>query len=94
MVYQLLHPRIDGRVKLKFGQVSKITGNAVVMDDGTEMEGSCSICGNQPTSPTWIHGGKLHQSRHYTSIRALQLKARMEGRETPVYELQPSHHTR
>ena len=90
---------IDGRVKLKSGQVSKITGNAVVMADGTELEadlivyatgygsmngwladlvspeiadqvgkcwgygsdtpkdpgpweGSCAICGNQPTSPT------------------------------------------
>jgi putative flavoprotein involved in K+ transport len=29
---------IDGRVKLKSGQVSKITCNAVVMDDGTELE--------------------------------------------------------
>lgn len=42
----------------------------------------------------WIHGGNLHQSRHYSSHLALQLKARMEGLETPVYELQPSHHTR
>ena len=29
---------IDGGVKLKSGQVSKITGNAVVMADGTELE--------------------------------------------------------
>ncbi|MDQ0863782.1 cation diffusion facilitator CzcD-associated flavoprotein CzcO [Arthrobacter globiformis] len=29
---------IDGPVKLKSGQVAKITGNAVVMDDGTELE--------------------------------------------------------
>ncbi|MFP5313006.1 MAG: NAD(P)-binding domain-containing protein, partial [Actinomycetes bacterium] len=29
---------IDGRVKLKAGQVAKITGNAVVMADGTELE--------------------------------------------------------
>lgn len=133
---------IDGRVKLKSGQVSKITGNAVVMADGTELEadlivyatgygsmngwladlvspeiadkvGKCWGYGsNTPKDPgpwegelrnmwkptnvpnLWIHGGNLHQSRHYSSYLALQLKARMEGLETPVYELQPSHHTR
>ncbi|MFM9273818.1 NAD(P)/FAD-dependent oxidoreductase [Pseudarthrobacter sp. NKDBFgelt] len=133
---------IDGRVKLKSGQVSKITGNAVVMADGTELEadlivyatgygsmngwladlvspevadqvGKCWGYGSDtPKDPgpwegelrnmwkptnvpnLWIHGGNLHQSRHYSSYLALQLKARMEGLETPVYELQPSHHTR
>lgn len=133
---------IDGRVKLKSGQVAKITGNAVVMDDGTELEadlivyatgygsmngwladlvspeiadrvGKCWGYGSDtPKDPgpwegelrnmwkptnvpnLWIHGGNLHQSRNYSSYLALQLKARMEGLETPVYELQPSHHTR
>ena len=42
----------------------------------------------------WIHGGNLHQSRHYSQFLALQLKARMEGLATPVYELAPSHHRR
>jgi putative flavoprotein involved in K+ transport len=42
----------------------------------------------------WIHGGNLHQSRHYSQFLALQLKARMEGLETPVYRLAPTHHTR
>jgi len=41
----------------------------------------------------WIHGGNLHQSRHYSAYLALQLKARMEGLATPVYELQPSYYT-
>ncbi|MGO1888367.1 MAG: flavin-containing monooxygenase, partial [Halomonas sp.] len=41
----------------------------------------------------WFHGGNLHQSRHYSHYLALQLKARMEGLETPVYGLQPVHHT-
>lgn len=41
----------------------------------------------------WIHGGNLHQSRHYSKYLALQLKARMEGVPTPVYELQEAHHT-
>ncbi len=40
----------------------------------------------------WMHGGNLHQSRHYSQFLALQLKARQEGLPTPVYGLQPSHH--
>ena len=41
----------------------------------------------------WMHGGNLHQSRHYSQFLALQLKARMEGIDTPVYGLQEVHHT-
>ncbi|WP_051297598.1 flavin-containing monooxygenase [Brevibacterium album] len=41
----------------------------------------------------WIHGGNLHQSRHYSRYLALQLKARMEGIDTPVHGLQEVHHT-
>ncbi|QFG68499.1 flavin-containing monooxygenase [Ornithinimicrobium pratense] len=40
----------------------------------------------------WFHGGNLHQSRHYSLYLALQLKARFEGIETPVYRLQEVHH--
>ncbi len=40
----------------------------------------------------WLHGGNLHQSRHYSLYLALQLKARMEGIPTPVYGLQEVHH--
>ncbi|MFM2406849.1 MAG: hypothetical protein RL223_4729 [Pseudomonadota bacterium] len=42
----------------------------------------------------WIHGGNLHQSRHYSQFLALQLKARHAGLDTPVYQLAPSHHRR
>jgi putative flavoprotein involved in K+ transport len=42
----------------------------------------------------WFHGGNLHQSRHYSLFLALQLKARSEGIETPVYGLQEVHHLR
>ena len=42
----------------------------------------------------WFHGGNLHQSRHYSQFLALQLKARLEGLPTPVYELAASHHKR
>ena len=41
----------------------------------------------------WFHGGNLHQSRHYSLYLALQLKARLEGIDTPVYGLQEVHHT-
>ncbi|MBE7188105.1 NAD(P)/FAD-dependent oxidoreductase [Jatrophihabitans endophyticus] len=41
----------------------------------------------------WMHGGNLHQSRHYSLYLALQLKARAEGIPTPVYGLQEVHHT-
>ena len=40
----------------------------------------------------WLHGGNLHQSRHYSLYLALQLKARKEGLPTPVYGLQKTHH--
>jgi putative flavoprotein involved in K+ transport len=42
----------------------------------------------------WFHGGNLHQSRHYSRYLALQLKARVEGLDTPVYGLQEVHHAR
>jgi putative flavoprotein involved in K+ transport len=41
----------------------------------------------------WFHGGNLHQSRHYSLYLALQLKARYEGLDTPVYRLAEVHHT-
>jgi len=40
----------------------------------------------------WMHGGNLHQSRHYSQFLSLQIKARMEGISTPVYGLQEVHH--
>ncbi|GAB96081.1 putative flavoprotein involved in K+ transport [Kineosphaera limosa] len=40
----------------------------------------------------WFMGGNLHQARHYSRYLSLQLKARLEGLDTPVYELAPSHH--
>ena len=40
----------------------------------------------------WFHGGNLHQSRHYSQFLSLQLKARMEGLNTPVYGMGKVHH--
>jgi len=42
----------------------------------------------------WIHGGNLHQSRHYSQFLSLQLKARYEGLDTPVYGQAKVHHLR
>ena len=42
----------------------------------------------------WFHGGNLHQSRHYSLYLALQLKARAEGLDTPVFGLQTVYHLR
>ncbi len=42
----------------------------------------------------WIHGGNLHQSRHYSQFLSLQLKARYEGLSTPVYGQTDVHHVR
>lgn len=40
----------------------------------------------------WFHGGNLHQSRHYSQFLSLQIKARLEGIDTPVYKLADVHH--
>jgi putative flavoprotein involved in K+ transport len=42
----------------------------------------------------WFHGGNLHQSRHYSLFLALQLNARAESIDTPVFGLQEVHHLR
>jgi hypothetical protein len=34
----------------------------------------------------WIHGGNLHQSRHYSQFLSLQLKARYEHHKLPRLE--------
>jgi len=40
----------------------------------------------------WFHAGNLHQSRYYSLYLALQLKARLEGRDTPVYNKAEAHY--
>jgi putative flavoprotein involved in K+ transport len=132
----------DGQVKLAHGQVSRLTEDAVVLADGTELPadlvvyatgygsmngwiadiadvetadklGKCWGLGSDtPKDPgpwegeqrnmwkptqqenLWMHGGNLHQSRHYSLYLALQLKARYEGIPTPVYGLQQVRHIR
>jgi putative flavoprotein involved in K+ transport len=132
---------IDGKIKLKNGQVSKISEEGVIFEDGSVLNsdvivyatGYGSMNGwvadlidletadkvgkvwglgsDTPKDPgpwegeqrnmwkptqqeaLWFHGGNLHQSRHYSQFLSLQIKARMEGIDTPVYGLQESYHT-
>jgi putative flavoprotein involved in K+ transport len=130
----------NGDIKLKNGKVARLTENAVVMEDGTELPADVVVYATgygsmngwaadlisqevadkvgkvwglgsdtkkdpgpwegeqrnmwKPTQQEglWFHGGNLHQSRHYSLYLALQLKARAEGIDTPVYGLQEVHH--
>jgi putative flavoprotein involved in K+ transport len=130
----------DGDVKLQVGAVARLTEDAVVMDDGTELPADLVVYATgygsmngwaadiisqevadkvgkvwglgsgtakdpgpwegeernmwKPTQQEalWFHGGNLHQSRFYSLYLALQLKARAEGLQTPVYGLQEVHH--
>ncbi len=132
----------SGDIKLASGQVERLTEDAVVLEDGTELPADLVVyatgygsmngwaadlisqevadtvgkvwgLGSDTTKdpgpwegeqrnmwkPTqvealWFHGGNLHQSRHYSTFLALQLKARQVGLETPVYGLQEVHHLR
>ncbi|WP_135507597.1 NAD(P)/FAD-dependent oxidoreductase [Roseovarius aestuariivivens] len=131
---------IDGKVRLKRGQVTELDETGVILEDGTHLNADLIVyatgynsmngwvadligqdtadklgkvwgLGSDTTKdpgpwegeqrnmwkPTqvpalWMHGGNLHQSRHYSQFLALQLKARMEGIDTPVYGLQKVHH--
>jgi len=131
---------IDGKIKLKRGQVKELNETGLILDDGTHLDadlvvyatgynsmngwvadlmgqetadklGKCWGLGSATTKdpgpwegeernmwkPTqvanlWMHGGNLHQSRHYSQFLSLQIKARMEGIPTPVYGLQDVHH--
>lgn len=132
---------IDGKIKLKRGQVTSLDKTGVTLDDGTHLDadlvvyatgynsmngwvadlmgqdkadqlGKCWGLGSDtPKDPgpwegeqrnmwkptqvpnLWMHGGNLHQSRHYSQFLALQLKARMEGLDTPVYGTPEVSHT-
>ncbi|MBS0124107.1 NAD(P)/FAD-dependent oxidoreductase [Thetidibacter halocola] len=131
---------IDGKIKLKRGQVVSVDETGVNLDTGEHLDADLIVyatgynsmngwvadlmgqetadrlgkvwgLGSDTTKdpgpwegeqrnmwkPTqveglWMHGGNLHQSRHYSQFLALQLKARMEGIPTPVYGLQEVHH--
>ncbi len=85
----IISPEVADRVGKVWG-----LGSDTPKDPGP-WEGELRNMWKPPQVPhLWFHGGNLHQSRHYSQFLALQLKARMEGLDTPVYRLAPVHHKR
>ena len=85
----LVSPEVADRVGKVWG-----LGSATTKDPGP-WEGELRNMW-KPTNQKqlWIHGGNLHQSRHYSQFLSLQLKARYEGLDTPVYGQAAVHHLR
>jgi len=85
----IVSPEVADRVGKVWG-----LGSATTKDPGP-WEGELRNMWKPTNQPQlWIHGGNLHQSRHYSQFLALQLKARYEGLETPVYQQAAVHHLR
>lgn len=83
----LVSPEVADRVGKVWG-----LGSGTTKDPGP-WEGELRNMWKPTQQPQlWIHGGNLHQSRHYSQFLSLQLKARYEGLPTPVYGLAPVHH--
>ena len=76
----LVSPEVANRVGKVWG-----LGSSTTKDPGP-WEGELRNMWKPTHQPQlWIHGGNLHQSRHYSQFLSLQLKARYEGLATPVY---------
>jgi putative flavoprotein involved in K+ transport len=85
----LISPEVADRVGKVWG-----VGSATARDPGP-WEGELRNMWKPTQQPgLWIHGGNLSQSRSYSQYLALQLKARLEGLDTPVWGLQQVHHLR
>ncbi|MEI7445718.1 MAG: NAD(P)/FAD-dependent oxidoreductase [Burkholderiales bacterium] len=85
----LVSPEVADRVGKVWG-----LGSSTTKDPGP-WEGELRNMWKPTNQPQlWIHGGNLHQSRHYSQFLSLQLKARYEGLDTPVYGQAPVHHLR
>ncbi|MBU3737741.1 MAG: NAD(P)/FAD-dependent oxidoreductase [Rhodoferax sp.] len=85
----LVSPEVADRVGKVWG-----LGSSTTKDPGP-WEGELRNMWKPTNQPQlWIHGGNLHQSRHYSQFLSLQLKARFEGLATPVYGQAAVHHLR
>ena len=60
-------------------------GSGVVGDPGPWQGETRNLWKPTSQEALWLHGGNLHLSRFFSKFVALQLKARMEGLQTPVY---------
>jgi putative flavoprotein involved in K+ transport len=84
---RLVSPAMAQRVGLCWGM-----GSGTTLDPGP-WEGELRNLW-KPTAQRglWFHGGNLQQSRFYSLLLGLQLKARQEGLATPVWGQPPVHH--
>jgi putative flavoprotein involved in K+ transport len=87
-VADLISPEVADRVGKVWG-----LGSGTTKDPGPWEGEERNMWKPTQQEGLWFHGGNLHQSRHYSTYLALQLKARAEGIDTPVYGLQDVHHT-
>jgi putative flavoprotein involved in K+ transport len=85
----LISPEIADQVGKCWG-----LGSATTKDPGPWEGELRNMWKPTPVKNLWIHGGNLHQSRHYSQFLSLQLKARQAGLDTTVYKPAPSHHVR
>jgi putative flavoprotein involved in K+ transport len=86
---QLISPAVADRAGKVWGLGSGTKG------DPGPWEGELRNMWKPTAQPgLWFHGGNLAQSRFYSRILALQLKARFEGIGTPVWGQAPVHHRR
>lgn len=86
-VADLISPEVADRVGKVWG-----LGSETTKDPGPWEGEQRNMWKPTQVENLWMHGGNLHQSRHYSLYLALQLKARFEGIDTPVYGLQEVHH--
>lgn len=85
----LISPEVADRVGKVWG-----LGSGTTKDPGPWEGELRNMWKHTQQKQLWIHCGNLHQSRHYSQFLSLQLKARYEGLDTPVYKPAPVHHLR
>ena len=84
---ELISPQVAARVGKCWG-----LGSDTKYDPGP-WEGELRNMWKPTQQPgLWFMGGNLMQARHYSLYLALQLKARFEGLDAPVYYVEPVHH--
>ena len=81
---QLISPEVAERVGMCWG-----LGSNTRYDPGPWVGELRNMWKPTQQPGLWFMGGNLMQARHYSLYLALQLKAQMEGLQTPVYYIDP-----
>lgn len=79
-IARLISPEVAEKVGKFWGYGSGVPG-----DPGPWLGELRNMWKPTPQKALWFHGGNLALSRQFSKYLALQLKARFEGMETPVY---------